>query len=399
MTEVSNHTHGDKPRVMLWVSSTTSSGHMVIADRVTQALRARGCEVVLLSDDESLARLRPEGATIVQIPRFNQPNFREAIMEAYRTYQPDIFVTENIPLSIPSISNKMGFVLDEMHKAAQEEGRALNVFGYVRDYPDPLCDNEKLRAEGLLEHYDSVLVQGDDALMKHPNDRFFGHSLHRKLLNKMLYTGYPVPEMERLPSNNEVVISAGGGFDEAREFFFNNLIEAKPFVQSELKDKTWRMFVSNDLSGEKFDAMKAKAAEVGGIEIERVNGSYLDKLRGADMAVSQAGISSVEIAALGMPAVIVPHYVGSDRFRFANTQEYERAGALAKHCPQISKVEFNLDRSPREFASILDKTYAQRRVPPKTDVRINGHEAFADYLVQRHQGVEPELQPGRSKAR
>lgn len=373
-----------KPRIALWVESFYTEGHISLVERLARSLKARGAEVLILGDEGTLNRRPLKGLDTFQLPSRYADNYGEVLKQAILDFEPQIFVTELIPFGYPSIMSAMVQSLYQIKEAMHMRNKPYSLVSWTRDLPDadPTirhgCGRDKI--EGFTDIMDAILVQGDKDFLKHPYIEKALNPFSSRLRKKTHYMGYPVPQMEALPHSGEVVVVAGGGFNEGQKHHFHQVLDAMPYVSDELRSKTWRMFVSTQATDKELAEIHAKAEKLGNVVIEPTGPAFKEAQASADMLVTQGGMTSVECAALGRPTCIVPH---TTDFGYVATNQYKRAEALEKASGCVTFVNHLDAKKPEFFAQKLEACYASR---DRQDIKLpalNGHEKASEWLMER----------------
>lgn len=378
------HNADHPPRIAIWVESFWTEGHISLVERLSRSLMARGVDVMLLGDKGTLERRKLDGIHTFQLPNRDQEDYGETFKQAVRDYAPDILITELIPFGYPDIMENLRLPLHELKQEFALKRQPFELMSWTRDLPDATPDPkyrlERWGLEGFTDIMDAIVIQGDKRFLAHPYIEDKLNPFGWRVRGKTHYMGYPVPHLEPKESSGEVVVVAGGGFGAGQKQHFVNVLQAMPHLHAELREKTWRLFVSKNASPEDRAELEAMAAEFPNVIIDTSGPHFKEAQVRADMLVTQGGMTSVECVSLGRPTTIVPHFRESG---WAAMNQVTRGEALAKASACTTCVGHLDAQNPEQFAKALDKCYATK---DRTDVKLpqlDGHERFAEWLVAR----------------
>lgn len=373
------------PRVTIWVESNYSEGHVASVHRLAHALHERGVDVTVLGERKTLAKREWDGASTIETPSYIQDGFAEKVYEALEQTNPDIIVTEMVPMGMGKQGWHLKGALEKFKARKQQYAEPLSLVSWTRDVPDnatrPGDDRYEGQTKDMVKLYDTIMIRGDrEFLPYHLAEKVFG-GMKWTLRGKVEYSGYPIPELGPLPSSGEVVVGAGGDGSHDRYLFFKKTLDAYEYLPDELKQKPWHFFVADDMKPKYRDDLIQRAREIGPhIQIDSVGPHFKDAMRAADLCVLQGGMSAVEAACLHKPTVIMPNVFS----QFIESYEQAtRANALEKNCNYIKRVLPLDGEDPELLAKYITQV---SKVEPEVKgmlPMLNGHEHFADWLVAR----------------
>jgi predicted glycosyltransferase len=279
------------------------------------------------------------------------------LRETVRSFQPDIFVVDNVPLGL------RGEAL-----AALEELRsnrpACRIFLTLRDILD---DPEKIiwiwRRDGvyraLERYYDAVLVFG----LREIYDVTREYQIPAETAARFRFCGYIDKGPPRQPAENLrrrmginggslVLVTAGGGGDGAP------LVEASMETLAAWKDENLRAIVvlGPDFPHERERRLRRAYSGNRRISMSRFLPRLPEFIQASDLVISMGGYNTVsEILSLGKPAIIVPRI-------FPRREQLIRAERLSG--PGRFAVIHPDGLSPQSLAVAMDAQLGRRRDDP-----------------------------------
>ena len=170
-------------RCLFWVQSLLGSGHLRRALLVAEAFAARGAEVILVNGGAPGPWAPGPGVRVVQLPPIiaKDGDFgnlvdgsgspvtpavrieRQQVLASLVDMEPCVIVTEMFPFGRRAFRGELLRLLE----AARSLPKRPLVVASVRDIlvskPDP--SRYRWMVETCLEHYDRVLVHGDERLL------------------------------------------------------------------------------------------------------------------------------------------------------------------------------------------------------------------------------------------
>lgn len=326
-------------RVLIAVTHLLGVGHLTRSAALGRALGSAGHRVTIASGGRPAPLVEAGGLDLVQLPpvhcvdadftRLLGPDGREidaahreariaALLAAFERARPDVVVTETFPFGRRQLRDEFRALLD----AAWGRDERPAVLASIRDILNPPSRPEKAtEAETILrERYDGVLVHGDEAAAPLALSWPVGEALRRRLR----YTGYVSAEATGLsespPPSGEIVVSGGGS--AAGLPLFEAAIGAAGLDRS---GRRWRLLVGHGVSEPAFAALNARSAA--NLIIELARPDFRALLSSADLSVSQAGYNTaLDLAATGVPAVLVPFEAGTEREQRLRAEGLAAAG-------------------------------------------------------------------------
>lgn len=361
-------------RVLFWVQHLLGIGHLSRAATLARAMTADGMEVLVASGGEpspvtdtgaaKLAQLPSTRAVDIYFKVLHDENDHQiddawrarrtaATLDVYRSFRPDVLITELFPFGRRQFRFEMGPLLE----AARADN--VKIAASVRDILVAPAKPERMTEmlERARTWYDQVFVHGDPDLV--PFDRTFPHLA--ELSDRVAYTGYVVDERvgpDGSDGQDEILVSAGGG--AVAEPLLRAAMAAMP--ETAARDMRWRFLVGHNLPDTIFEEMQGLAGR--NVIVERARRDFPDLLRRCRLSISQGGYNTVlETLAAGARAVIAPYAGGLE------TEQTLRAEALAaKGALQVVPED---DLSPTRLSAAIDRALAS---PPSSaaGVDING---------------------------
>lgn len=285
------------------------------------------------------------------------------LLDLYSRTQPDILITEAYPFGRRILRHEMLPLLE----AAKRASKAPLIFCSVRDI---LQENRKPgRSEEAVDivnrYFDWILVHADPRIIRFEQT----FPLVNQIKAKIHYTGI-VARLSKGDSagpHYDIVASAGGGA------FGQKLIGTVVDVagNSSLSDHTWLVLAGRNASAEHLAKLRQRSGRQ--IHIEPFIADFPDRLRGAQLSISQAGYNTVaDVLAAGCAALFVPSDTGGQ------TEQVRRASLLAKaglaHCLPESLL------SPKSLEDRIRIALASS--PSLADIAMDGAEQTVDFVQQ-----------------
>ncbi len=374
-----------QPRALIYVESLLGVGHGVRAAIVAEAMLERGFDVTLVSGSPDASGRELVGARIVRLPTVKAADAkfsrlidengaeiddvwrerrRAALLDAYRSAQPEVIVIEGYPFS------RWQFRFELTPLIAAAKGQAAIVVS-VRDILVAKRDPQRIDAivELIRSDIDMVLVHGDETLIE------FGETFPAatQIADKLRYTGYVSAELamddtEADDAEAEVLVSAGGGAVGSE--LLRTALEARAL--GSLKERTWRILAGRGLLDADLRALKAKADNLDGVIVEQYRRDFPSMLTRCAVSISQAGYNTtVDLLAARARAVVVPFSTESETEQALRARLLEDRGMLTV----ISEAEL----SPHSLAAAVDNAAASPR-PPIPPISLDGARRTADLL-------------------
>jgi hypothetical protein len=183
-------------------------------------------------------------------------------------------------------------------------------------------------------------------------------------------------------------------------------IESRRHAQGDLKYAPWHFYLSPACPAEDRAAFANHAKEVCAaihnenpkepvpdFSFEENGPSFPAHLKTCKAAILRAGLSSAEAALMGRPTVVVPYVSLADTKE--ESEQYRRAQAIAQRLPFVRLFDTEHVTEPKELATALSETYAQRHVANHENILGNGHNHAAEAVMAITQGKQPERLTGR----
>ncbi len=363
-----------RPRVLIWVQHLLGIGHLARVATLARAMTGAGMNVVIASGGERVPVIDVGGARLVQLPSARAIDIffkvlhdandckidvdwrerrREATLNVYRNFAPDILLTELFPYG----RRQFRFEMEPLLEEAKRDG--CKVVSSVRDILVAPAKPERLdeMLVRIKTWYDLTLVHGDPQLV--PFERTFPHM--DQISNKVRYTGYVVDSRKDFSGDDgveEILVSAGGG--GVAEPLLRAAMAARPLTQA--ANGHWRFLVGYNLSDAIFNDLKKHSCSR--VIVERARNDFPALLSRCSLSVSQGGYNTVlETLAAGARAVIAPYAGGLETEQTLRAEALQSRGAL-----QLVREE---DLSPEKLAAAIDRALNN---PPSSaaGVKING---------------------------
>ncbi|WP_170426824.1 glycosyltransferase family protein [Ruegeria arenilitoris] len=312
-------------KVMIVVTHLLGTGHLSRALTLGRAFVSEGHETFVVSGGMPAPQLDSTGMTLLGLPplRSDGTNFTRlltqdgsvadeayltarkiALVEAVRSFAPDILITELFPFGRRSLAAEF--------LAALDSARALSprpvVLGSIRDILAPPSKPSKAeRAEEIvMGYYDGILVHADQDVV--PLD--ISWPVSDQLAQRLCYTGFvappaPVPHTDAT-GRDEVLVSAGGG--SVGQPIFRAAIEAA----RKMPNRRWRLLVGGQDAKARIDELR-QLAEDAPVTLETVRPDFRQMLPHAAASVSMCGYNTaLDLLQSGTPAVFIPFDDGNE---------------------------------------------------------------------------------------
>jgi len=372
-----------KPKAVLWFDHHGALGPVSVADRLVQALEARGIEVVIAASKDSFDYKFASNARRHPMEMRNYDPSAE-LKEVNDSEKPDILITEHFPF-VPNDSMRGVATAIAL---AREVNPKMKLYSIPRDIPYFTKPKEDAAAAAkLAKLYDGILVRGDKKVADF--EKHFDAEQWQQISPKLDYIGYTIPPMpaDKVTTGGGIVAYLGSLWQEPA----GNILDVLPELTSQLQAQQWHFYVGGN--PENYNSKKAVATFLSGLPTEMrdhvhfhwQNENFVDALQSADMVISRGGITAVEGVAYGKPTVILP----------LSGEQSERAEGLKPLAP--SRIAIVDHTNLTELQESLNTLYAQRRVKASSpDLQINGHNNAAQGIADRARGIETAFS-GRSK--
>lgn len=365
-------------RKQVVIAAGGTAGHVVPALAVADALRERGAEVAFVGAERAEAELVPAAGyalhrlRVVGIDRRNPARAARAVgLAALATAR------------APALLRRLGpdVVLGGGGYVAGPAGLAAALLGV------PLALSEADSHMGLANRMLSPLARR--IFLAFPPD---GGDPGRS--DRVLLTGRPIPagtlgadrEAARkrfgLPSDRPCLLVFGGSLG-ARSLN-EAAIEAFARPARELS-------VLHACGRRDYELLSVRLAELGSPSHYRLHPyiePFADALAAADLAAARSGGSIFELAAAGLPAVLVPYPHAAGDHQSANARWMVRGGAAT----MVTDSELDSDRLAREVADLLTDPARLDRMAraARALARPDAADRIAEELLGLASGCGPE---------
>ncbi|NOD36725.1 MULTISPECIES: glycosyltransferase family protein [unclassified Ruegeria] len=312
-------------KVMIIVTHLLGTGHLSRALTLGRAFRDDGHEVMVVTGGMPAPQLDSRGMTLFGLPplRSDGTNFTRlltetgeeadaayhaarttALVQALKTFQPQVLITELYPFGRRSLAAEFGAALETATKLPVRPV----ILGSIRDILAPPSKPAKAeRADEIVKrYYDGVLVHSTESV----TPLSVSWPVSDQLAGRLHYTGFVAPTLPQphpdLVGEDEILVSAGGG--SVGQPIFCAAIEAA----RQMPNTRWRLLVGGT------DA-KARIAELSeqakgtSVILEPVRPDFRQMLPLAAASVSMCGYNTaMDILQSGTPAVFIPFDDGKE---------------------------------------------------------------------------------------
>jgi predicted glycosyltransferase len=374
------------PRLFFWVQHLLGIGHLRRAAALARAIAGDGFHVTVASGGPPVPELDPGPVEFVQLPaaRATDSSFstivdadgrrideawwthrRAALMASFESARPDIVLIELYPFGRRAFRSELRPLLDACRRARPR----IPVATSLRDIlVDKGRADRAAESVSIVETYiDRVLVHGDPSLFR--LDETF--PAVAAIGGRLAYTGYVVnPMPPAIAPTGEVLVSAGGGVVGRR--LLEAALAARPL--SSLATVPWRLVCGPQLPDPDVVAIRAQAAGMADVTVDRFRPDFQARLAACRVSVSQAGYNTLmEILASRTRAVVVP---------FAEAGETEQTTRARRFAAKGLVELVEADRlSPAMLAAAIDRADGQNRAN-RADIDLDGARKTAIYLRQ-----------------
>ncbi|WP_299642082.1 glycosyltransferase [uncultured Ruegeria sp.] len=312
-------------KVMIIVTHLLGTGHLSRALTLGRAFRDDGHDVMVVTGGMSAPQLDSTGMTLFGLPplRSDGTNFtrlltesgeeadaayyaaREvALVQAVKSFQPQILITELYPFGRRSLSAEFDAALN----AAIALPERPVILGSIRDILAPPSKSAK------AEHADEIVSRYYDGILVHSTESVTPLSVSwpvsDRLAKRLHYTGFVAPALPQphpdAAGQNEILVSAGGG--SVGQPIFRAAIEAA----RKMPNKRWRLLVGGTDARARI-AELSRLAEGVSVVLEPVRPDFRQMLPLAAASVSMCGYNTaMDILQSGTAAVFVPFDDGKE---------------------------------------------------------------------------------------
>ncbi len=294
----------------------TGTGHLVRVLALARTAQRLSHQVVVVNGGRPLQHVDAGGVEVVQLPPVHVENFDfanlldaggEPASDAYlaeRVLQmtdvvtrvaPDALITELFPLGRRALAEEFMTAI-QAARAANPEGVVLSS---VRDIPEPKPKRLSETAKRLINHYDGVLVHGDQGFL--PLETTW--PLPDDIAPMIHHVGYVGGGGGRVGSDEAygegVLVSVGGGA------LGRSLLETAAKAAA-LSQRPWHLLVGGADAAAEAARLSAAYGRTN-LTVEPARSDYRTLLAGAGCSISLCGYNTaVELAMTRTPAILVP---------------------------------------------------------------------------------------------
>ncbi|MBV9567125.1 MAG: glycosyl transferase family 28, partial [Hyphomicrobiales bacterium] len=366
-----------KPRALIVVTHLLGVGHLARAALMARALVEAGSSVRVVSGGKPSATVNLSGLDVVQLPSVHcvgsdfktlrsengeiadeahLARRRDALLDAYAGYNPDVVVTELFPFGRRQLAREFLALLE----AARATSPRPAILCSIRDILQP--PSKPSRAAQTLERlgrfYDGILVHADESVISLDAS----WPIDKALARRLEYTGFIADRGRakalRLDTANggEIVVSGGGSAASLR--LFDAALEAAKGDR-----RRWHILIGHGIEEIRFDELVTKAPA--NASVERARRDFPSLLSVADVSVSQAGYNTVtDILATGARAVLVPFEDGGEK------EQRMRAEHLASQGRAIVVSEAEL--APERLLGAIDQVMSLPQPGSAATIMLDG---------------------------
>lgn len=325
-------------RVMLYCQYLSGMGHLVRSSQFAKALSERFETLLIIGGPKIDGFKPPGGVEILYLPPLWLENgaFRvaagDADVETVKTlrrdtliaetdrFRPDGVITEFFPFG----RHDLLFELEPWMVHLQRTLPETMVISSLRDLIGKTVLGEQTdRIAGLANTYfDLTLVHADPKFLSF--DECF--PAPEKIRCPVVHTGFIAQDVSTNTVKHSkpfILVSVGGGRIGGE--VLETALGAAEHLQHEF-DHEFRIFTGPFLEDDAFETLKARAAGLDNVVLERFTPDLMAYMQAASLSVSLAGYNTtMNVLRSGVPAVLVP--IGHYDF---DCEQLLRAGKLAK---------------------------------------------------------------------
>jgi predicted glycosyltransferase len=373
-------------RCLFWVQSLLGSGHLRRALLLADALARRNVAVTLVNGGLPGPWPAGEGVTLVQLlpivakdPHFQalidasgapvaealRAERRQTLLDLLHRLRPHLVVTEMFPFGRRAFRGELLPLLAAGGTLPVPPLLVASVRDVLVSKPDPA--RYAWMAEVCREHYDKVLVHGDERLLPFA----LSFPLAGTLGNRIVHTGFVHPAEHEPPASVEeapaVLISAGGG--AVGEALLRAAIAARPLTS--FAAASWLLVTGRNLAEPAFAALAGQVPA--GCRLVRHRDDLPALMAGCAVSVSQAGYNTVVEGLMGRARMVLVPFAGG-----SEDEQERRAGRLA--ALGLAKMVRERELSAGDLAAAIDRIAAKPR-PPASPWRFDGAARSAQIMV------------------
>jgi UDP-N-acetylglucosamine--N-acetylmuramyl-(pentapeptide) pyrophosphoryl-undecaprenol N-acetylglucosamine transferase len=347
------------------IAAGGTAGHVVPALAVAEALRERGAEVEFIGGSRAEAELVPAAGFSIERIRVRGIDRRNPFRAVWAIF-----------LSIYG-----GF---RAHTLLRRFGAdaVLGAGGYVTG-PVGLAA-KTLRLPLVLTEADSHLGVANRLLAPFARRVFLSFPIEGRNGSKWVVSGRPVPKGTGRADRAAARARFGIGPDEPCLLVFGGSLGARRLNEAALDafGRASPCAVIHAAGRRDYDDLRRRLDEFGSpphYHLYPYIEPFADPLAAADLVVARAGGSVMEVAAAGLPAVLVPFPHAAADHQTSNARFFERAGAAVV----VPDADLDGPRLAREVAALLG---APQRIAAMTKAaralaKPDAAETIADELL------------------
>jgi predicted glycosyltransferase len=374
------------PRILFYVQHLLGIGHLARAGRITEALSARGAQVMLVTGGLPVAGFFPtHGIEHIALPAIQtagegfsglmdaqgravdqefRDRRRDLLLRGFHRFAPDIVLTEAFPFGRRQLRFELLPLIEAIAVARPRPLLCCSVRDILQARTKAGRDAETVAL--VRDHYDHVLVHGDPQFARF-EDSF---PLAAEIADRVIHTGLVGPPVPRPAAVGfDIVVSAGGGAVGA------GIARAALVAARELPPglRMWVIGGPNLPAPIRAELTAAAAAlSPGRVKIETFRPDFTALLAASRLSVSQAGYNTVcDILAADCRAILIPFAAGGE------TEQSVRAERLRDRGRALVLAEAEMDGST--LAALILRALSQPK-PTRSLLDLDGAGRTADIL-------------------
>ena len=325
-------------RVMLYCQYLSGMGHLVRSTQFARALSKKFETLLVIGGPKIEGFKPPEGVEILYLPPLWLENGafrvasedvdvetvkalrRDTLIAETDRFCPDVVITEFFPFGRHDLLFELEPWMVHLKRAMPE----TLVVSSLRDLiGKTVLDEQTDRIAGLANTYfDLTLVHADTKFLAF--DECF--PAPEKIRCPVVHTGFIAQDISSNAINSGkpfILVSVGGGRIGGE--VLETALNAAECLQHELEHE-FRIFTGPFLGDDVFETLKARAAGLKNVVLERFTPDLMAYMQAASLSISLAGYNTtMNVLRAGVPAVLVP--IGHYDF---DCEQLLRAGKLAK---------------------------------------------------------------------
>ena len=232
----------------------------------------------------------------------------QLILSTFNEFKPDLCLIDKKPTGLSGELSPIFNACDTCNKC--------NLILLLRDILDSPTKTKQIWEKHqyhrtIEQHYDEVLVVGDESVFDLPKEYDFPSTVKSKTsfcgyLSKPVTDLIPSP-FESTESSKQVVIAVGGGNDgEVLIDTYLNTLEIADFPEH----LHHHIVLGPEMDDETADRLTSKANQHKHTTVERFNPDFISLISNADLVISMAGYNTVcELMSCNTPAILIPRSV------------------------------------------------------------------------------------------